>query len=441
MQERSCAGWVAGEVPFQKSVAGWQGSAVGMAARLPVARVYRTLQRAAAALDDRPALFALLRLRSGTGEEVPMLPAGAPVAVVGWQQATNAICDGREYWRPGSGKPGAAAAAVRRAFRDAARGGGEAGGVPPPAQALDAALTAVTALSLIIQAVQRGEAAGSDVAAWAAAGGSGATGCPRLPPDSPFLPRLRGADPAAPVAPGVVLAEHPSVIGPGRGLHLVWDISRNVQQVHGDERWMLRSYCLNRPVHASVAAFTKRDDLGALGALPLFYGGRSDAHLAIVHSFADVPGAAPINEEAGCPLHIGGDLAAINARLPSAPPDAVKVVLGSHQVPLVVGEGGQDDISLPDDDRWMTVGGAAAWDAAMLAPLQPPDALAQGSPAAVMWHQHVAWSAAVHALASAETGAVATALRDWAALPPQVFASTAQLLAQAVRPVTLFGGA
>jgi hypothetical protein len=405
-----------------------------MAAGLPVARVYRALQRASAALDDRPALCALLRLRDASGGVLPTVPAAAPVAAHAWDAAVARVLEGRDYWRPGSGGERAVSRAVRRAFREAST----ALPVPHPGHLLDAALTAVTGLSLIIQAVKRGEAGAAEVDEWAQAGGSAAAGTPRLPLGSPYLPRLRPADADVPVAPGVVLAEHPSVVGPGRALHLVWDISRNVAQVHGNEDWTMRSYCINRPVHATVAAFTRREDLGALGALPLFYGGRSDTHLAIVHSFPDVPGAAPINDESGCPLHIGGDLSAINARLPTAAPDAVKVVLGSTQTPLSVAPDG--DISIPDDDRWLTVGGAAAWDVAMLPPASPPQALSPSSPAALMWHQHVAWAAAAHALAAADggSGAAAPVLRDWATLPPQVFSGTAALLAAALRPVQLF---
>jgi predicted pyridoxine 5'-phosphate oxidase superfamily flavin-nucleotide-binding protein len=229
------------------------------------------------------------------------------------------------------------------------------------------------------------------------------------------------------LSPGVVLAESPAVLGPGRALVLVWDISQNLMDIHGNEDWKARGFVVNRPFPHTVAEVTRRTDLGRLGGVTLFHGGSVGSgskqgeapSLFVLHRQADIEGAAPVmidENGAGVPggLYIGGSLAEINARLESEvnQPADFKVILGSHELALAKsGESGDLGFVDPNDDsNWVMVHGPGSDDAAMLPPqfdttglfrdgkgLGPEDVV-EGYNHARFWHQNLAWSQLMRAL-------------------------------------------
>ena len=155
------------------------------------------------------------------------------------------------------------------------------------------------------------------------------------------------------LSPGVLLVEHPTGARPvssGNGhcaLVLVYDISRNVVELHGNEDWTVRGYVVNRPFPKSVAAILhpkggdEAEALGSFGRLEIYHGGMdefSEGRISILHRFGDLEGASPINEDSGCPLYIGGSVVAINQLLDSgkASPSDFKVLLGAWSSKLAV---------------------------------------------------------------------------------------------------------
>lgn len=224
--------------------------------------------------------------------------------------------------------------------------------------------------------------------------------------DDVKLPSLSAACPSditeAPVlTPGVLMVDHPAVVRPGRTLALVYDISRNLPELHGNEKWMVRSYVVNRPYPHTVEAVTKMQGLGAFGKLPLFHGGMEGDQLSVIHRISTLEGSTPI-DEAGT-IFAGGNVAAINILLGNgkAKPDDFKVILGHSELQLV---GGDDDLSLEDPNRWIFAGGAGAHEVAMLPPQfdttgQFRDGKGLGVNETIegynygrFWHQNAAWS-------------------------------------------------
>jgi len=232
---------------------------------------------------------------------------------------------------------------------------------------------------------------------------------------------------AAALAPGVLLAQHPSAApaDPNAGhcaLVFVFDISRNLRELHGDEAWTVRGYVVNRPFPRPVGEMLRPqspDALGAFGRLPLFHGGMDAAsagRVSILHRFADLEGAAPVNEDAGCPLFVGGSVAAINARLDSgaAAPGDFKVVLGAWSSRLdETGTGAgagagasagpegaaEPSLSWPEEALWLQGDGAGAAELAMLpaqilrdAEGRARDGGVEGYNFARFWHQNAAWA-------------------------------------------------
>lgn len=188
---------------------------------------------------------------------------------------------------------------------------------------------------------------------------------------------------AAGISPGCLLLEHPGATRPGRTVILVYDISQNVQEVHGNEAWMLRGLVVNRPYPQTVAKVTGASEeqvaaMGPLGQLTLFHGGSDTAGLFVVHALGEeaVPGAVavdPVGEGAGAGsgLFLGGDASAINAFLSSGKASAgeIKVCQGSIEIPLEGDPGSAGGLSLPDPGRWLIASGPGVRDVALCAPL------------------------------------------------------------------------
>jgi hypothetical protein len=239
------------------------------------------------------------------------------------------------------------------------------------------------------------------------------------------LPSLAAACPsavtdAASITPGVLLVEHAGFTKPGRSLLLIYDISANLMELHGNEDWMVRCYAVNRPFPGTVSSITKMRGLGAFGELPLFHGGMDDQHLSIIHRVKDVEGAAAVDEAAT--LFVGGSVEDINARLAAgtARPDDFKVVMGSTAIRLVKDSDGALDLAPADADRWHFVGGPGATELAMLPPQFDTtgkfrdgrglgvDEEVEGYNFARFWHQNAAWAHAMNGLANAAAAAAGT---------------------------------
>ncbi len=285
------------------------------------------------------------------------------------------------------------------------------------------------------------------------------------------------------LSPGVLLAEHPAVSGPGRALVLVYDISKNLREVHGDEDWVVRGYVVNRPFPRTVEEVTagaggKGAIPGPFGKLALFHGGMAgDGRLSVLHRHAGIEGAAPINEDAGCPLYVGGRADAIADAIANgrAQPSDFKVITGAWESRLAVGgttknpQTGQEepDLDWPEGPLWLMATGEGAWQLAMLPPLFDRqgkfadgkglgvDDNVEGYNFARFWHQNAAWSHAVRGIgrsAAAEAEAAgdpdaarkAREVESWAdlhaatvayarALAPQSPASYQQLWAEQER--------
>jgi hypothetical protein len=269
---------------------------------------------------------------------------------------------------------------------------------------------------------------------------------------TPLLPEslsasLRPLEASAALRPHCLMLEHPSVLGPGRAALLVYDISKNVREIHGNEDWTVRAYSVNRPFPNTVAAVTGRADLGAFGDLSLFHGGPDHENLSVIHRHGDIPGAQAIDPEAAdadasTALYIGGDVAAINARLKAGTvqPADFKVVMGATTFKLSSGASARfgdsagpstaaaaaagsadavgsadsaatDALALPDDDAWWLAEGPGVVDYALLPAqfdttglfrdgrgLGSQDAI-EGYNHARFWHQNAVWSAALGSVA------------------------------------------
>lgn len=228
----------------------------------------------------------------------------------------------------------------------------------------------------------------------------------------PTVPGLDGLElrDAEALSPGCMLIEHPSATKPGRSLIYVYDISQNVQDIHGNEDWMVRGYVVNRPFPNTVEAVTGMKGLGPFGGFTMFHGGGDDERLAVIHAHGDVEGAAAVDESDGS-LFVGGSIEAMNAKIGAGAAKAAdfKALVGCVQLPLVKDEEG--GLALKDADKYAFVSGSAVR-ALALAPamfdtegkfrdghgLGMHDSV-KGYNYARFWHQNAAWAAAVRMLA------------------------------------------
>jgi hypothetical protein len=252
------------------------------------------------------------------------------------------------------------------------------------------------------------------------------------------------------LAPGVLLVEHPSLTSPGRALILVYDISRTVREGEeggeeggaaggaavdetkeegkaageGEEEWLIRGYVVNRPFPRAAEAVTGIKGLGTFGKLTLFHGGMaSDGRLSVLHRFASLEGAVPINEEMGCGLYVGGRVDTINTMIErgEAMPNDFKVITGTWEGKLVVRGRSvnpdtgavEPDLDWPEAPLYLQAQGPRA-DALALLPAQfdtagkfrdgkglGVDDKVEGYNFARFWHQNAAWASAVSGLGAA----------------------------------------
>jgi hypothetical protein len=204
--------------------------------------------------------------------------------------------------------------------------------------------------------------------------------------------------------PGQLLVEHPAVVAPGRCVALVYDISKNVMEIHKNEDWMVRCYVINRPIPGTVSSVLKLENLGHFGQLPIFHGGQDSSSLAVIHSHGDIEGAAAV-DESDKPLYVGGSVDSINKSLQAgrSKPSDFKVVFGSLDIRL---SGPEENLELPDDDRYYILQGEGVTDLTLLPPL-PVDATPPSRPeeynAALFHHQNATWRAALESMAIADT--------------------------------------
>ena len=386
--------------------------------------------------------------------------------------------------------PRSLAGFVRLAYRQSASGlvaPGSAAGLEleAPASAGSVGGAAEVALDAAF-ALQRQLKQGADLfTVLGADEGGGAGGRTALPDLSALVPGAIVE--AASLAPGVLLAEHPTGAGGGGGggggsggsggsgggghnaLVLVYDISRNVPELHGDNRWTVRGYVVNRPFPRSVAEVLRGSSegggggggggggeaLGAFGRLTLFHGGMdaaTEGRLSVLHRFGEIEGAAAVNEDAGSPLFVGGSVPAINAMLDSgrARPEDFKVVLGGWSSQLSSSRdaggdaGGEEDLSWPDAPLWLQAEGAGAAELALL-PAQfdtqgrfrdgaglAPGAEVEGYNYGRFWHQNAAWAHCVRGVGAAAVAAAEAAGDEAGAARGAEVASWARLHAAVV---------
>jgi len=413
--------------------------------------LYRHLLRAAAPFDKQPALRSLLTLYAA-GSRLGVDPSAAdaallrPVPLVSYDAASSSpglpesvahVADSLSAWLrpsrmhpPGSPLTAALPMPLRDAIRQMVRDNVDA----PSGAGLLPLYTAVAILQHVMAAAE------AELARPQAA-------TPQLPES--LSAALRPLQASAALRPHCLMLEHPSVLGPGRAALLVYDISKNVREIHGNEDWTVRAYSVNRPFPNTVAAVTGRTDLGAFGDLSLFHGGPDHENLSVIHRHGDIPGAQAIDPEAAdadasTALYIGGDVAAINARLKAGTvqPADFKVVMGATTFKLSSGASARfgdsagpsaaaaanptdaaatDALALPDDDAWWLAEGPGVVDYALLPAqfdttglfrdgrgLGAQDAI-EGYNHARFWHQNAAWSAALRSVADSLSRANATA--------------------------------
>ena len=228
----------------------------------------------------------------------------------------------------------------------------------------------------------------------------------------PAVPSLDGLSlhEAEALSPGCMLIEHPSATKPGRSLIYVYDISQNVQEIHGNEEWMVRGYVVNRPFPSSVSSITRMQGLGPFGDFTMFHGGGDDERLAVLHTHGDIEGAAAV-DDSDTSLYVGGSVEAMNAKLGAGTAKAgdFKPFVGCVQLPLVKDEDG--GLALKEADRYAFVSGSAVRALA----LQPAlfdtvgkfrdghglgmNDVVKGYNYARFWHQNATWAAAMRMLA------------------------------------------
>lgn len=405
--------------------------------RIPVAAIYRQLLRTCSLYDANPLMRCALSMPLSGPTMQPAIPLFEPTAagtvehdiaqlVTGavHMQMNPAGGDATEptvLYRPDKYEYDSFKKFAMQVFRNA---------VVEEAVGADAALNAIRVLKHIAQTFAD-EAAKPDnvMPALHSSYGSG---------------RGVGAiNEASALSPGCLLVEHASVLSPGRTVALVYDISKNVADIHGNEKWMVRSFVVNRPFPASVATMLKRKDLGEFGSLTLFHGGSSNQNLAIIHCHKYIEGAAAVDESDT--LFVGGNIASINAALAAgtASPTDFKVVLGAQELGLA---GADDALALPEDDRYWTCGGPGCKDIALLPPQFDTvgrfrDGIGLGLEERVegynhgrYWHQNLAWAASVAGMAATRQPPVPQS-KDMSTLHPAVLLAVARALPVNVQTV------
>ena len=301
----------------------------------------------------------------------------------------------------------------------------------------------------------------ADLGALFASSAAGARAAAALAPHTAAAAHLAAAPlaEADAVRPGTLLLEHPSLLLPGRGVLLIYDIAQGINEVEGHTRWTLRALALNRPLHATVSAALPHlaGALGALGALPLFYGGPDGpGELSIVHKLGDLPGAVPLDglapplphagldagggsgssgagediSAARSGLYLGGELEAFEQALAQgrAQPGDFRVTVGRTEMQLEEEAGGALRLPQPygGDAQLCAAGPGVAAHALCPVLVQEEEGGGEGAapaPAPLgydfsrFWHQNVAWSAAVAGVAAwVEVGEAARGreMRQWA---------------------------
>lgn len=213
----------------------------------------------------------------------------------------------------------------------------------------------------------------------------------KLPDIDKYIP-IGEIGEASTIRPGTLLLDHPSVLNPGRGAVLIYDISKNVHEIHGNEDWVLRGYSINRPLPMTVHELLGTSGLGHFGELRVFLGGNTGDELSILHRFPDIPGAVAIDgyEEEGaeggsadgddtggqdianasCGLYIGGSVEAVNQYIEQgrAAPEDFRVFTGRVEIPLRVTE--NDDLEIPDSETYIVASGPGLADVSLLPPME-----------------------------------------------------------------------
>ena len=233
------------------------------------------------------------------------------------------------------------------------------------------------------------------------------------------------------IRPGVLLLDHPSTLGPGRGVTLVYDIARGVKEVEGHENWVLRGFQLNRPYPHPLSTIAPglSSSLGPLASFPVFHGGGDgDGGLFVLHKFPNIPGAVSIDgppsetervserdslSQAPSGLYLGGELDGILEVVSSGrgSMNDFRFLLGHVEVTLTEDE--QGGLSLPSgmsESTFLLAAGPGVAAHALLPPLfdsSGPYAGGvglKGGGSVVgynfgrFWHQNTVWGCAVREL-------------------------------------------
>lgn len=216
----------------------------------------------------------------------------------------------------------------------------------------------------------------------------------KLPEINKYIP-IGEIGEASTIRPGTLMLDHPSILHPGRGAMLIYDISKNVHEIHGNEDWVLRGYNINRPLPVTVRELLHSNELGHFGDLPVFLGGNMGDELSILHRFPDIQGAFPIDgpadevsggdavaqsneemeheegatidvSEAPCGLFIGGNVEAINQYIEQgrAAPEDFRVFTGRVEIPLQVTE--SEDLEIPNAETYIVASGPGIADVSLL---------------------------------------------------------------------------
>lgn len=256
------------------------------------------------------------------------------------------------------------------------------------------------------------------------------------------------------LSPGCVLVEHPSMGPPGRSLVLVYDISQNLKEQHGNEDWMVRGYVVNRPFPRTCEEISGHKGLGPFGRLTIFHGGmEADGQLSVLHMRSDIEGATPINEDAGCPIYAGGRVDLINEMIVNGKTDPAefKVVTGLWESKLevvgtIIAEDGSQhpDLHWPEEPYWLFAAGEGAWNLAMLPPQFDVEGKyrdgrglgvndhVEGYNYARFWHSNASWAHATKELGASMQQAAQESGDDKAAGKGAEIASWSKLHAAVV---------